>query len=1112
MAHVFRLYKGNDTILDWGDSIAYGSNQIKDIEDANGAKISQEITSIPSPFARIDLVKTAFREVVDSNSLTGNTVYHKMVSDTLDIAELFFNFDKLRTKLEIIVWDKANELTALQQGSSGQQIVGDTLNKFLTQDAVSYNFKQMQRIYLLNYVGPYRKSSMDIIGATSPASLFFSSANDLSYISNDIQFGEHKVFDRTHLATLAQRDPHFIRYIYAFRTAYISFATHFPEVYDYLEKTLALLPNELKNDIAQLTPQAYFNYPELQIPNTANQVDINGELLRMALPISIHSDFEIRSSCYPGELKPLVLPVEAGNRYQSLHYVQAPWGTTNKAPFQEQVPLEQRTLPFDGATYPYLTISDFLEDTIIRIPEQGNDQAFFNAAYDVKESTYLLPLKERFFEFFTIEELMDKRYPMLKLTPNAGGVKATLRIPIQKGQFVEYTRLYFEDNIADVQQNKGGIVEKDFLFALYSNIRYQQSREAYYRIALMSRFENNSEYSINCFHERKLVHMATSDPIIRNSDNDSYRKCQTYTVEKSHVDYCRVHCAEGVSGVILPKWISQSGSDQYTFAIDFGTTNTHVEYQVNNQPPRTFSISKDDKQIQRFTQCDDIFLNTLYYDFIPEEIGDEYYFPTRTVLCEAKNINWNQHVFAMAHANIPFPYDKNNKYKYNQEQTNLKWSNDSANSDRVYCYIESLFLLLRHKVARNGGILASTKIVWFYPISMTQGRFNQYASLWEKAYQKYFGNSTGNLIPMTESVAPYEFYKANQINTHNMVTIDIGGGTSDIVLATNGKVQAITSFRLAADSLFGDAFVSGRNQPLNGIVSQFIDNIRNILKANKIDVLANILEEHVHNNISSDLASFFFSLKENKEIKKKNISDKIDFNQMLQRDDSQKIVFLFFYVALIYHLATIMKAKVMSMPRHIAFSGNGSKVIRILSTSNETLERLTKLIFSKIYGLPYPADGLTVLQNTENPKEVTCKGGITSPQAQSYEQMADTKIVLLGIDRETFVDNTLRYQSVDNATILQVIEQVQSFIQFVFELDQDFSFKKELNISEQSLQVARMVCTQDLEVYIHKGLETKLQEASPEDIIEETLFFYPLTGMLHALGQAIYEQQKDRQS
>ncbi len=74
---------------------------------------------------------------------------------------------------------------------------------------------------------------------------------------------------------------------------------------------------------------------------------------------------------------PLVLPIEAGNKYSKLQYTTGKWGTTNVAPYVDDVvELNKRFLPFDGAQSPYLTISDFLEDTIIRVPHTLNKESF----------------------------------------------------------------------------------------------------------------------------------------------------------------------------------------------------------------------------------------------------------------------------------------------------------------------------------------------------------------------------------------------------------------------------------------------------------------------------------------------------------------------------------------------------------------------------------------------------------------------------------------------------------------------------------------------------------------------------------------------------------------
>lgn len=112
---VFRLYKGGaNTYVGWNGTptTPYNSQTIATIISPSGAVSNKEITSIPSPFARIDLVKSAFAEINQAcNGKTGkdllaeldkDTIFHKMVSDSLDVGEIFFNIDKFKKEIQII--------------------------------------------------------------------------------------------------------------------------------------------------------------------------------------------------------------------------------------------------------------------------------------------------------------------------------------------------------------------------------------------------------------------------------------------------------------------------------------------------------------------------------------------------------------------------------------------------------------------------------------------------------------------------------------------------------------------------------------------------------------------------------------------------------------------------------------------------------------------------------------------------------------------------------------------------------------------------------------------------------------------------------------------------
>ena len=76
MAKVFRLHQGaNGT--GWFISQSLTPAQLTTIK-TEGKDVA---TSIPSPFARIDLVKSAFRWVTEQG-IEGSSAHHKLVSDS----------------------------------------------------------------------------------------------------------------------------------------------------------------------------------------------------------------------------------------------------------------------------------------------------------------------------------------------------------------------------------------------------------------------------------------------------------------------------------------------------------------------------------------------------------------------------------------------------------------------------------------------------------------------------------------------------------------------------------------------------------------------------------------------------------------------------------------------------------------------------------------------------------------------------------------------------------------------------------------------------------------------------------------------------------------------
>lgn len=1120
MSKIFRLYKdgGPSTYQDWNSSPAfpYNSASRDTIEDPDGASARHEITSIPSPFARIDLIKAAFKEVcnVKNIDLDGKTIFHKMVSDTLDVAEIFFNLDKYTDKVEVIKWDPSLMLTELEESSiAGHQYLADALRKYMKSDAQTYNFDKLKNIYLLNYLqGP---DELNIIGATSPATLFFSNANDLSYV-NDIFFGEDRPFDSEY-QPLYKRDFEFVKYLFALRKSISDFADLFPEVESYLNATYKAIGDENKK-------RELYNVSPAEL-NGLSPIDVKDEYQNDLVEVLGHtlykkhnqgltsSDFVIKTSKQSENL-PLVLPVEAGNRYSELQYTTGKWGKTNRASYKElESDLGKRKLPFDGSMYPYLTISDFLEDTIIKVPHILNTENYFDAHINIDKNTpltFLIPLKPMFFKYFTVEELLgeiqDGKY-MFEMKLLAGdSVNITLRIPITGAgnvSYIEYSRIYYNKSSADLQNNAGNVTEQKFTGFIMPQVRFNNAVDAIYNVSCIQASNGKTEFTFYADAERISIPSKTC----RNEDKySSLPKTENYLVKGQNFDYIQVSC-NTYRGVIVPKFKPQRNIETYEFAVDLGTSNTHIEYRKNGETSsKEFSYTQSDRELcgmfipkkNEFGYKEDLTDETeiIEKDFIPDEIGkDDFKFPTRTVLSCAKTVDWSKTIDPFTLVNIPFTYDKRSDMSYNNIKYNIKWGG-GEDIQVIESYVRTLMLIIRNKVLLNNGDLSKTKITWFYPISMAPKRLRRLKETWNDAYREYFGDGVTKCI--TESVAPIQYFFKRYSTATNLVNVDIGGGTTDIAFAKNKDISHVTSFRFASNALFEDSFSELESH--NGIVDYHKVDILKLLQDNNQNELIKVFSSNDEH--PSNMASFLFGLKENTLIKNMAISDKkIDFNYILQEDENFKIVFIVFYTAIIYHVAQITKALNLEVPRHISFSGNGSKVIRVITTDSEILAKYTKLIFEKVLGKPYGKElELLGLEKDSSPKVSTCKGGLIGVGNQ------DVKPIVFKSDCSGLVTDADTYATITDSYKESVIKAVEDFFRFVFvEMNSTFNFDDNFGVSAPSLKVAQEAVKKDLATFLDKGIEQRKEEMEANDKIEETFFYYPIKGVLQSMSTEIFK-------
>lgn len=1129
MAKVYRLHSSGGQEFDWFSSGSISTNLIDSItaEGGDGKKLP---TSIPSPFARIDLVRSAFKTVA-AGDLDGVEFHgkahvsdnHKLVSDALDIAQIFFNFSKCSDDLKLVAWDIKSGINRLKESTSeGHRHLGKTLELFLNQDRDQYNFNLVDNFYILFYKNR-------IIGGTSPKSLFFA-APDAQATS--IQFGEDVMLD-DHLLPLYRRDPRFIKYLYSLSKK-PGFANYFSEITEYLYKTknrLEKVNNNLFLELGDLNADEYLRTlkPVLYNDNAGHPLEIISgipvlQYIKNPAIIEKESEFVIQTEKEVQGLKPLVLPVDQLN--QRYKYTEGYWVRETKVPRTDLRPLHQRTLPGQGDKYPYLTVDDFLEDTIIELPVKYDAERFLN----VGSKKHLLPLKELFFSYFSPDDILDKE--ILKIDQLAGGgVEVKLSIPISNGSRIYYSKQYVPDN--SQFPHYGRILRRDFSLSVYPFLKCEQIRIEYAVGLVYEKAERAYDFEIEIFNSNLNTRIQTLQAQRSSSSELDSTTIQTYMDEAFDIIVLKTGDARNV---VIPKLkkVTAQGGDIYEFGIDFGTTNTHIEYKISNQgSERAFDIvSRHEEQIVfLFKEEESVreqalremleLQNLLKQEAIDSTFGEgvAYQSPFRTCLIENKKIDYNTRTEVFTHANIGFDYEFQPTRSYLRSQTNLKWADDNNGNKRAELFIQEALMLCKNKVLLNNGNLGETKVTWFYPVSMSSNQIDLYRRIWDRGFRRHFfidknEDISKRLKSFPESIAPMYYYKhRGGINAADRpsVSIDIGGGTTDVLIYANGVPEIVSSFRFAGNSIFGNGF--NGNIKSNGFITKYLESYFKDLEDNNLKK-EKIILDHLYDSVGSseDLISFLFSLSSNKTVKQERLDSVLDFTDKLSSDSDLKIVFLLFYMAIIYHIAELLKIRNMRPPRNILFSGTASKSMKILegnsgNSDNVVLSELFQRIFAEVMEI----ENFDLSVSAEaKPKEITAKGSFYVDDDLKEINFRQRVCVNIGsrskpqLQNPIFPDDeSLTLDKVDRIFLDGVQSNVDAFHSLFDRLNQKMNFEERYGISNHAIQVYKSLRSKDQMNDLLTGLE-KMKKANAEKAsVGETFFFYPFIGLFYKLAASV---------
>jgi len=1119
----------------------------------NGSLLNKLGTSIPTPFARLHLFSSAFLEV-NANPVTAGSNYKKLVSLAFDMLE-FLYLNGASSSMKVVKWNVDDQTKILSRSTTKHKNFGNALLSAWNDDGYTG-----RDIYLFFYKGK-------LIGGSSPMSLVYTSPN-INEKYQGLSHG-HLLFDDANPLDFLERELEFRLYVYKlWKTFSNQFANgvigasinqYITNAYNRdvnVNPQIGTIINQfaaLPDMKAELLNPSDHTQPLKEVVVDGGMVALGNGTIQLLVKdlsnVAFYSDYVLKptSDYYKnynvnGETKqmrtPLVLNQEGlgGSHYVNETY----WISGSIPPADTNIPVYDRILPNTEIKHPYLMASDIMQDKIIELSYDVQKAKFYTGL--THNTKYLVPLKLEFFKYFRPEDFKGMLRIEEELDSITGAVikvKVLLSIPLENGSTIILSKEYSDESETIVHTFNGEDAFNLAFFPFFIDKALNVKNE--YDVMLLNK-ANSAHLS---FFDSKTPDQQFIDKVDDHGtiigeitfDERSTKGMLDYETKYYHIekpfDVVEVTVkARGVegSGLVLPimKEIdSDTGANQFTFGVDFGTTNTQVAFSENpNANVKTFGISvNSDPQVD---ESQTVFLND--HEIVNNvhrmsagfgQIGDtdivsrqEFLFPDipastfpmRTAVCEIDNLNTktSDQIHTFGSLNIGFNYaneltsDQNVKNR-NRYVTNLKWnySGDTKVFDRIRIFFQELLQMMRNKAVLNNGS-RGINVVVTYPQAMNGGDLRNFKDAWRRAADA-IGLNRNNIDFQLESIAPYYSFSRSKGLNHIYVNMDIGGGSTDILYfdPQMGGDQMTYSVFFAANDIWGD----GCNVLMQGGRNGFLlDYERSQFYTSKPDKYKNEYSRVKDKaNDSSNVINFLF--------KNDNV---YDFSQFI-KGSKQILLPLLHYTALVYYLSLAVEAHNLSYPKTITFTGMGSKYLNLLGDDCE-LEKLSNVIMD--YAREKTATQLSILF-APNPKEVTAEGAVIIQTAlsQGINLIQPESPICYGIVDEEEDTKICIKQIMENDFRKDVISHYEKIVDLMLKNNTFRDMVEQLGLGEALKAIPQKqefmgILTESFDAYqqifmrMHKG-------DNDDTTVKESIFFWPLKNGLYQLGVYLANKNED---
>ncbi|MES2389434.1 MAG: hypothetical protein V4543_15635 [Bacteroidota bacterium] len=1122
----YRLHKSGPIITNgWQVSAEIKSEALAEIPQTLNVQggANKIATSIPTPFARMYMFETAF-EYVTEKGIEGNTLYHLLVSDCLDLLDLIYA--GAPDEISFNLWRASSEIEKLR--TTGLKTLADGLETEIKSNKLfrlaDDSFDGFSFIYWNNI----------LVGGTSPRTLAFTSPNwreELKSSGRPLPKGSHTTSlfsDEARSLASEKRSNEFRDYIWALvnskRNTFFASLKPFLNYVDKVLGTTHAAEKKTPEALGLSRAQAGANTPlgtgvaEQQVfYYTQNRASVEDK-------VQHESMFKVISlSPKNVEKKPLLDKYFGGRTPLALMdgmsipgvYVTGQWDQKTRVPNVANLPFTERKLPDTSIQYPWIGIDDLLEDTLLVLDYELNTE-FFHA--DKGASGVLYPVKPLFIELFGSANLLQN------FSIRKSGNEYTVSLGIE----TEAAPISFVRSYSDKGPFKA-VVLADFVMGIFPFIKIKYNTDLNHNFVMsVSRKLDAGKISLSFYDE--AMQLLNVPPGIRETENAFADKPEYafYEILGSVTEFISVNVGNGSSGrsgIIMPKYafrnreLNVPGTKQYVAAIDFGTSNTHVEWGENGgnralpldlpdarqQMVMLNAPNRAGKEVNYFYAFRE---NTLRYFTPPGNStasDQKSYFPLPTAFAERPDFESASEFPLFTTGNAGFFYSSDQPALRGENyKTGLKWALDTKKADavhraRVSLFFRHLLLMVKAKCLLEDGNLQKLTVAYTLTSGMKSDLRRIYVKLWEEAFAFCFpdpGNS--KLVGLSESEAPFHIVKqlANIAASQYLVNVDIGGGTADFAYYDQRNNRLFQSgVRLAGNDLWGQGDRDGATP--NG----FSIAIRNSAKL----PLKKLVERIQNSSMKSD---DFFNLIYS--LATKTETDHIEESIL---GNNRKVIFLLHYAALLFYASKWAAANKLEPAHHFSFTGKGSKYLDFVFET-ESQKKFTRLFLNGIEALkgaalpdaPDYSKRPEKIIRPEESKEITARGAalMAGVAEKNVELSANASTLWLGFGLQ-MRSETDSYIITD--TDLLCSEGMKTFNEFISVFFDNTAFRRFLrddyDLEPDSIIVEEETLRNFLLIKAKENIEHHSVGLQPGRELEECLFIWAIRNSLFELTNLV---------